>query len=73
MHDLLHQILDPRTTYEFQATIEEDITRIRSSQRLDHPMTAGNRFPPGWDKERVQGFSRCADRREATLGSSGHG
>jgi predicted nucleic acid-binding protein len=41
MHDLLHQIFDPRTTYEFQATIEEDITRAIELDQKFHELELG--------------------------------
>jgi predicted nucleic acid-binding protein len=41
MHDLLTQIFDPRTTYEFQATIEEDITRAIELDQKFHELELG--------------------------------
>jgi predicted nucleic acid-binding protein len=41
MHALLTQIFDPRTTYEFQATIEEDITRAIELDQKFHELEIG--------------------------------
>lgn len=41
MHDLLTQIFDPRTTYEFQATIEEDISRAIELDQKFHELELG--------------------------------
>lgn len=41
MHSLLSEIFDPRTTYEFQASVEEDITRAMELDAKFHDLEIG--------------------------------